>query len=164
MSRFTILIFLFLLFLPVCHVGAEQKAWVVGQTLESMAFNDQHGQRRVIDESTRMVLFAADRAAAKQVHAAIERQGADYLLNQQVIYVADISRMPWFIARIFAIPRMQDYDYPIALGRKSEDCAEFPRQKGTVSLIYLDQQKLKKIIFAATADMILPLIENYQSR
>lgn len=162
MSRVTILLLL-LFVLPICHVGAKQKTWTVGQTLESMVFIDQHGQKRVIDETTRMIIFAADRAAAKQVHAAIETQGADYLMTQRVIYVADISRMPWLIARIFAIPRMQDYDYPIALGRKSDDCVEFPRQKGKVSLIYLEQQKLKKIIFVTTADMILPLIENSQS-
>lgn len=160
MSRVVILFLL--LSLSIGRVSAEQQEWGVGQTLETMTFTDQHGQKRVIDETTRMIMFAADRAAAKQVHAAIETQGADYLLTQRVIYVADISRMPWLIARIFAIPRMQDYDYPIALGRKSEDCVEFPRQKGKISMIYLDQQKLKKIVFVATADMILPLIESSQ--
>lgn len=153
MSRVVILFLL--LCLPICSVSAEQQEWVVGQTLKTMAFTDQHGRNQVIDETTRMILFAADRAAAKLVHAAIENQDDDYLPAQRVVYVADISRMPWLIARIFAIPRMKDYAYPIALGRKSEDCVEFPRQKGKVSLIYLDQQKLKKIVFAATADMIL---------
>jgi hypothetical protein len=157
-----VVLLLLLLCLPLCSVSAEQQEWVVGQTLETMAFTDQHGRNQVIDETTSMVLFAADREAAKLVHAAIENQAKDYLPAQRVVYVADISRMPWLIARILAIPRMQDYDYPIALGRKSEDCVAFPRQKGKISLIYLDHQKLKKIVYATTADMILPLIESSQ--
>lgn len=151
--------FFLLLCLPVSVALAGQESWILGQTLKTMQFVDQHGHKQVIDETTRLLLFAPDRAAARLVHAAVEKQAADYLSSRKVVYVADISRMPGLIARIFAIPRMKDYLYPIALGRKTGDSAAFPRQKGNVSLILLDRLQLKGISFGASADEIFSHIE-----
>ncbi len=150
-----------LLLLPFLSPGAkaEEPPWQVGDNLESISFVDQYGEAGSIDKTVRLLLFASDRAAAKLVHSVLEETEPAYLQRHEAVYVADISGMPYLIARFFALPRMRKYPYRMLLGRKPLDCVKFPRREGLVTLMRLEELKIVEIVFRGQHAEIVRVVE-----
>ncbi len=74
-------VFVLVCFCALTAVAAwgEQHHWMVGQSLKQQIFADQHGRVHAVDETTRLLLFAPDRAAAGLVHTVVEKLDVDYL-------------------------------------------------------------------------------------
>jgi hypothetical protein len=59
-----------------------------------------------------------------------------------LVYVADIHRMPGFVARMFALPSMRKRPYPMLLDREGQVTAPLPSEEGRVVLIRLASREI----------------------
>lgn len=107
-----------LLLLSVLALSVQ--AAEVGEKLESWTLPDQFDQPSQLDDEVRILLVASSHGAAKLVDAAIKDQPEGYLEARQTIYIADISRMPRFVANRILVPSMRDANYRILLDREGQ--------------------------------------------
>tara|TARA_R110002095_G_scaffold72345_1_gene61512 strand:- start:200 stop:694 length:495 start_codon:yes stop_codon:yes gene_type:complete len=145
------------LLLPLAF--AEKPALDPGDELAAFAINDQHGQPVELDEDVRLLMFSRDMGANKLVKKAFLERPGDYLPQHHAVYMIDVSGMPTFVTKTFAIPKMQKYPYRIFLDRDASLTAGLPSRKKRVTLVRLDRLKVTGIDFADTADELTRAVE-----
>ncbi len=117
----------------------------IGNDWPSIPLKDQNDKVRDITPETNLVIFVAEMEASKIVHEVLQSETEESLSKKKVIFVSDINKMPSLITRFIALPKMRGYSYPIALVREAGITQDLPREKGKVTLFFLQKMKVKKI-------------------
>ena len=128
---------LFLSLLPVWAQAVE-----VGERLMPWTLLDQFDQAYTLDSQVQTLLVARSMDAAKVLDAALQGQPKGYLEERHAVFVADIQRMPRLIAKLFAVPAMQSYNYRVMLDRDARIAPRYPGAVDKVLWLQLDNGKL----------------------
>ena len=132
--------FLAVLLLGLLPVWAQ--AVEVGERMAPWTLLDQFDQAYTLDNQAQVLLVARSMDAAKQVDAALQGQPKGYLEARHAVFVADIQRMPRLIAKLFAVPAMQSYNYRVMLDRDARIAPRYPGPVDKVLWLQLDNGKL----------------------
>jgi len=128
---------LFLSLLPLWVQAVE-----VGERLAPWTLLDQFDQAYTLDDQVQVLLVARSMDAAKRVDVALQGQPKGYLEARHAVFVADIQRMPRLIAKLFAVPAMQAYNYRVMLDRDARITPRYPAPVDKVLWLQLDNGKL----------------------
>lgn len=123
--------------LPLCAQAVE-----VGERLAPWTLLDQFDQAYTLNDQAQILLVARSMDAAKQVDAALQGQPKGYLEARHAVFVADIQRMPRLIAKLFAVPAMQAYNYRVMLDREARITPRYPGAVDKVLWLQLDKGQL----------------------
>lgn len=113
-----------------------------GQPLPSLQITDQHEQPWRIPSDARLVIFAAGRKASNLAMEVLAPQPEGFLSARHAVYLADMSRMPGFITRTFALPVLRGQKFRVGVSLDGSLLADWPRQDGAVTLIRLEQGRV----------------------
>lgn len=130
-----------------------------GDELKLIQYQTQFGDEVTVPESTSRLIFASEMEASKIAHSVLENAGADYLKNRSAVLVSDIHRMPYFITKFVALPKLKSYSYTIHLIREEGPGEIFPREKGKLTLISLKKFKILSIKFISSSDELKEELE-----
>nr|WP_226927642.1 FAD/FMN-containing dehydrogenase [Pseudomonas veronii] len=123
--------------LPVWAQAVE-----VGERVAPWTLLDQFDQAYTLDDQAQVLLVARSMDAAKLVNAALQGQPKGYLEARHGVFVADIQRMPRLVAKLFAVPAMQSYNYRVMLDRDARIAPRYPAPVDKVLWLQLDNGKL----------------------
>ncbi|AYF46786.1 FAD/FMN-containing dehydrogenase [Pseudomonas fluorescens] len=123
--------------LPLCAQAVE-----VGERMAPWTLLDQFDQAYTLNDQAQILLVARSMDAAKQVDAALQGQPKGYLEARHAVFVADIQRMPRLIAKLFAVPAMQAYNYRVMLDRDARIAPRYPGAVDKVLWLQLDKGQL----------------------
>ncbi|WP_339468385.1 MULTISPECIES: FAD/FMN-containing dehydrogenase [unclassified Pseudomonas] len=132
--------FLVLLMLSLFPVWSQ--AVEVGERLAPWTLLDQFDQPYTLNDQAQILLVARSMEAAKWVDTALQGQPKGYLEARRGVFVADIQRMPRLIAKLFAVPAMQSYNYRVMLDRDARIAPRYPGPVDKVLWLQLDNGKL----------------------
>jgi hypothetical protein len=133
----------FALALGVLSVNAEPYA--KGSTVKAFSAKDQHEQAYTFDaKTTRYLLVSHDMETGKKANGALTALGKDHLSGKKAVYIANIHGMPG-VGRMFALPKMKKYNHRIILGDDAALIADFPEQKGKVTVLGLSNGKVSSV-------------------
>lgn len=127
---------LLLALLPMLGWAASGEGAPAGWTLL-----DQYDKPYTQDDNLKVLLVARDMAGGKLVKAALEGLPQDYLPQRHAVFVADISKMPGMIAKLFAVPAMRDYNYRVLLDRESRVASHYEVAADGVLWVTLEHGK-----------------------
>jgi len=136
--------------LPAVAQVSAASGVAVGQALPVLNLKDQHDKPWQIAPGTRLVMFAAGRKASNLAQAVLQALPKDQLTRKNAVYLADMSKMPGFITRTFALPTLREFPYVMGVSLDEATLAAWPRQTDAVTLIDLEQDKVKAIRYVAT--------------
>ncbi|MGC4008016.1 MAG: FAD/FMN-containing dehydrogenase [Pseudomonas sp.] len=126
-----------MLLMVLASVAMAQGSPATGWTLL-----DQYDKPYTATTDLKVLLVAHDMAGSKLVKAALAERPAGYLEARHAAFVADISRMPAPISKLFAVPAMRDYSYRVLLDREPRVANRFPAQADAVTWLQLEQGKV----------------------
>lgn len=109
-----------------------------GHFLPRLTLKNQHGHEWQFPADTRTVLFAAGRKASNLVLSVLGTQPKGFLAARNAVYLADMSKMPGFITRTFALPSLREQPFEVGVSLDEQQLADWSRQDDTVTLIRLD--------------------------
>lgn len=132
----------FFLVLFLCLLPVWAQAVEVGERLVPWTLLDQFDQAYTLDSQVQTLLVARSMDAAKVLDAALQGQPKGYLEVRHAVFVADIQRMPRLIAKLFAVPAMQSYNYRVMLDRDARIATRYPGPVDKVLWLQLDNGKL----------------------
>ena len=119
--------------------------YVKGSTVKVFSAKDQHEQAYTFDaKTTRYLLVSHDMETGKKANGALTALGKDHLASKKAVYIANIHGMPG-VGRMFALPKMKKYDHRIILGDDAALIADFPEQKGKVTVLGLSNGKVESV-------------------
>lgn len=121
-----------------------------GQALPELTLKDQHDQAWKVSADTKLVLFAAGRKASNLVQTVLADQPAGFLATRQAVYLADLSRMPGFVTRTFALPALREMPFVLGVVLDEALLKDWPRQDGAVTLIALQDGRVSTVSHAST--------------
>lgn len=136
-----------LLALPLAALAAPVE---LGHALPQLTLKNQHGQEWHIAPDTRTVLFAAGRQASNRMLSVLAAQPKGFLAKRQAVYLAELSKMPGFITRSFALPALREQPFEVGVSLDEPQLADWPRQDDAVTLIRLDGGRVTHFEFLTT--------------
>lgn len=138
--------------LLVALPAAASAPWAVGDRIEPFALEDQHGVTRRVDEATEVLLVSRDMDGGHVLEQALDGAPEGFLEERRAAYVADVSRMPGLVTRLFAIPSLRRRPYPMLLDRDGTTTARLPTAAGRGTLVFLDGLRITRVLHAATPE------------
>ena len=143
--------------LPLWAQAAE-----VGERLAPWTLLDQFDQAYTLDDQAQILLVARSMDGAKLVDAALQGQPKGYLEARHGVFVADIQRMPRLVAKLFAVPAMQSYNYRVMLDRDARIAPRYPAPVDKVLWLQLKDGKLVAQHEYSTAAELRQALEQVQ--
>lgn len=132
------------LLLGLVLLASGAQALETGERLPPWTLNDQFERSYTLDDQLRILLVARSMDSAKLLGAALEGQPKGYLEARRALFVADISRMPGLIGKLFAIPAMRDYSYRVLLDREAQVVPQYAAPEQGVLWLQLDNGVLRE--------------------
>jgi hypothetical protein len=133
-----------------CPLAVFAGPIAVGQPLPPLNLKNQHEQAWRLEPDTQLVIFAAGRTASNLVMAMLSQQPKGLLASRHAVYLADMSKMPGFITRTFALPSLREQPFEVGVSLDAKTLDEWPRQEDAVTLIRLEQGRVIRHDFART--------------
>lgn len=125
--------------LAIASVGVN------AQTLSSTEFQDANEQAISLNQQTKWVLLSSEKAAGKAVKESLEALEITDLQAAGGLYIADVSAMPGFITKLFAIPKMQDYSFRMAVVNEEAQLKGWPKKEDHVTAMSLNNLKVESV-------------------
>lgn len=105
---------LFITIMMLVAFSAQSKE-AVNQTVQPQVFKDQWEKTIELDQQVKWLVITQAKDAGKAVKLGFDALQLTDLEQYQLLYVADISGMPGFITNMFALPKMRDNAFRMAL-------------------------------------------------
>lgn len=128
-------------------------------TLDSFKYETPTGRQMKIPKKTKLVIVAFEKDTGALVNEYLDTQSPFYLPKNNTIFIADINKMPAVITNMFALPKLQKYRHLIYLhyGEKFQNVV--PSQEQKITLLYIEESKIKDISFISTQEELKMAIE-----
>lgn len=143
-----------LLLMVLASSGQAEEKLAVGWTLL-----DQFDKPYTANADLKVLLVAHDMGGSKLLKAALDGRPQGYLEARQAVFVADISRMPSAISKLFAVPAMRDYSYRVLLDREPRVANQFPARPDAVTWLQLERGKVVATRQIESADLLRQALE-----
>jgi hypothetical protein len=129
------------------------------ENLKSVSFEDQWEQVHSIAEDTQWVIFSSHKDGGKWVKEIFNELKVTNLDDYKIVYVADISAMPGFITKLFAIPKMQDFPFEIYLDMEGDATVNWPRNQEQVSVYHVVDSAFEETQYFADKDTLKAFLQ-----
>jgi len=133
---------LFVNFLLITMLFAELK---VGDSIPSLTLVNQFDERvEISKEGSSTLLLSFEKDISADIQEFLEKQDDNFLSDNHMVYISDISSLPTFLVNIFVLPSLKKFDFKVAL---IYDENELNREEKKATLIYLKDNMVTDIIF-----------------
>lgn len=124
----------------------------INSKLESFSLSDQFDTKYTIDKDTKIIIVSFEKDTGKEINQFLDAKEVDFLQKHNAVFIANISGMPMFITKMFALPKMRNYKHKILLIYDDED-DRFAFKEGSSTLYKLEDGVVKKIEFVHKQDL-----------
>ncbi|MEQ9059827.1 MAG: hypothetical protein RLW61_10430 [Gammaproteobacteria bacterium] len=137
---------------------AHADTLVAGAVIEPFTIADQHGRSAAVDDDVRVIMFSRDMTANKLAKKAFLDKPQSFLDDAHAMYLIDVSGMPGFVTRMFAIPKMQKYGYRIFLDREGSLTAALPAREDEVTILTMNGLEVTSVEYVKDAAALVQAV------
>ncbi len=130
-----------------------------GQSIKPIILNDQFGATHKIAKMPSTVIITFEKEPSNILNEYLLKQSEGYLEKNNAIYIADISQMPAFVTKSFALPKMKEYKYKVLLITDENEGALYPYQEGQITIIKMENDRIRSISFTDKPSQLNEMIE-----
>jgi len=132
-------------------LSAFANSLTVGNNLPVLTIKDQFEKEHTIDSKVKTIIFSATKEESNTIKEFLNSKGNDFLITNNIAYVADITGMPSLITKFVAMPKMKEYPFPVLLVDEANKTL-FPVQEDMISIIKLENGKITEIKYVKTTE------------
>jgi len=142
---------LFVTLLLMNTLFAELK---VGDSFPTLTLIDQFDEKvELKKEGSFKMILSFEKDVSAEVKTFLDTKEKNFLKEQNVVYISDISSMPSFVTFWFAIPKMKKFDFKVALIYDEEEGKVLNRQEEKVTVMTLSDNNITSIEFINAKDL-----------
>lgn len=120
----------------------------VKDNINSFFLPDQFDKIHVVNNEIKTIIVSFEKDTGKDVSEFLEKKEPDFLQKNKAVFIADISPMPSFVTKLFALPKMRDYKHEILLIYNSND-DRFIHKDEKSTIYSLDNGIITKISYVS---------------
>ena len=127
--------------------GEVSKEIKIGSAMKIFTLKDQFDKKHKLLPSTKKLIFVATKATGHLVKGYLNKKPIDYLQKRDTLFVADVSKMPSIIYKMFALPDLQKHKYPILIIEDEKIGKEYKSKNNSdkVMIVTLDNLIVKSV-------------------
>lgn len=140
---------------------ADAGPLAAGSAMPALSLSDQHDKPAAVGPATRWVVFTAEKPVSDMVSAVLAAEPAGVVDRLRLVHLADISGMPALVTRMFALPKLRELPFPIALVREPSQVAQvldIPRTAGGATVLRLEDGRVAQVATARQAGELRALL------
>ncbi|MEA3316080.1 MAG: hypothetical protein U9Q30_09510 [Campylobacterota bacterium] len=134
------------------------KPFQVNDTIKDLTLKDQFEKSHSITDETKMIIVSFEKDPSALVNEFLSKKKENFANKNNTLFVGNISKMPWIISKMFAIPRMKEYNYNLML-INDEDDDRFKHKENKLTIYYLEDKQIKNISFISTEEELIKLFK-----
>lgn len=147
-----------LLLTLVLSIYAFANTLNINDALPTITFNDQFEKTHTISNDTKMILVAYDKDISASLKEVLLSKNDNYLKDNKIVYVADITGMPYLIAKFFAIPKMKKYPFSVYFLAEENENA-FSKKEDMISVYTIKDGKVLNLSHLSSKEEIEKLLK-----
>jgi hypothetical protein len=134
---------------------------IVGEKIKQFKINDQFDTPQMIQESTEKIIFVFSKDKGHEVRNFLDKQSDAYLKSKNILFVADVSKMPAII-RWFVLDSLDKYQFSIALIEDDEIAKNYRDEKriDQIMVVNINNFIVTGIDYFDETEELKTLIEN----
>ncbi len=141
--------FLLLITLLVCTYAQE---FTLNTKIQNFSLANQFDEKRTITNSIQTIIVSFEKDTGKEINEFLNEKQPDFLQKHNAVFIANISGMPMFVTKMFALPKMRSYKHEILLIYDEND-KRFIAKEGNSTLYKLENGVIKSIKFITKDDL-----------
>ena len=120
----------------------------INDSLPIITLNDQFGNSHTIDKNISKIIISFDKKSSVLANKfiSLKKDSANYLNENNMAFIANITAMPALITKLFAMPKMKKYKHTILLIDDDENDM-FLTKKKHISVYHIENAKVKNITY-----------------
>lgn len=115
----------------------------------SFLLPDQFDKIHSVDGKLSYIIISFEKENSKIVNEFLSTKSEKFLDEKNSVFIADISGMPTIITKMFALPKMRDYKYPILLIYDDKG-DKFLRKDDKITIYTLKDTQVSNIDFISS--------------
>ena len=120
----------------------------VGDAFPVFNLQDQFDVKMQVPQKGKITLILSfEKDVSSEVKTFINTQKKNYLEDNHIMYISDISPMPSFVTSLFALPKMKKFNFRVALINEDNVADVIPRKDAKVTRIKLHNNHVQSIEF-----------------
>ncbi len=123
----------------------------VNDKINNFSLPDQFDKMHTVNSEIKTIIVSFEKDTGKEVSDFLASKEPDFLEKNQAVFIADISEMPSFVTKLFALPKMRDYKHKILLIYNEND-GRFVHQEEKSTLYKLESGVVKSISYFSTSE------------
>lgn len=139
MKKFAIIVSILFVSYSFCNT------YEVSKKIDKFSLFNQFDKKVTIDENIKYMLVSFGKNSSETINDFIE-ENQGVLTKNNIVFIANISKMPSIIIKMFAIPKMRSFKHNILLVY-DENNNNFKEKQNYITLYKLDKLVVKKIDF-----------------
>jgi len=117
-----------------------------GDAIHPFTLTDQFDKvHQVNSKDYNLLIVAFEKDVAVMFNDFLTKHKALFLSEHKALFISDIHEMPTFITKMFALPKMRDYPYPVLLIYDESNI--FPKKDDSLTIIRLKNGVIDDIDF-----------------
>ena len=142
---------LFVTLLLITSLFAELK---VGDSFPTLTLVNQFDEKiELKKEGSLKIILSFEKDVSAGIKTFLDTQEKNFLVDNNVVYISDISKMPSLITSWFAIPKMKQFDFKVALIYDEDEGKVLNRQEEKVTVMILNDNNITSIEFVNAKDL-----------
>ena len=122
------------------------QSFALKDSVEGIIIKNQFEKDYVIGTKIKRLVVSFEKDISEDLNGFLGSKESDFLEKNQTLFIANISKMPSIVASLFAIPKMQKYEYNILLIDNEKD-NRFVSKEGKVTIYEIDKGIIQKVCF-----------------
>ena len=134
-------------------VEVEPKV-IVGNSLETLKFNDQFEKEHSLSVDTSKVIFAFSKDMGHMSNEFFDKQEADYLVKHSAVFIADVSGAPSVIRSMFIMPGLKDFKHTVLVIEDKNAAASYriEAHKEEIMIVEVNNFVIEKISYISSEE------------
>ena len=124
-----------------------------GSKFKLFVLPDQFGVYHTVDRHIKTIIISSQKDTGKDVNNFLASKSPKYLIQNDAVFIANISKMPSIITNMIAMPRLKKYKHNILLINDEED-NRFSHEEDKITIYKLEDSIVQKIYYINSAKEI----------
>ena len=134
------------------------KTLKLGQSITPFSLPDQFDKvHQVNSKDYKILIIAFEKDIAVMMNDYLKEQGDTFLDEHQALFISDIHEMPSFVTKMFAMPKMRKYKYPLLLIYDESNI--FPKQEESLTILKTKDNEIVEINFVKDEAFVKTIFE-----
>lgn len=122
----------------------------VGEKAEPINLKDQFNKEHNISKLPKTIVIAFEKESSYVFNEYMKDKNNNFLIKNDILFLADISQMPSFVTTAFALPKMREYTYNVLLISNENMAFRYPYKEEKLTIIKTQNNTIQSINFASS--------------